>query len=252
MRIDNPAPSHLPQLRQLWKLAFSEEDAFVQLFFETGFSPERCRCVLRENRVLAALYWFDTQCGGQTFAYLYGVATHPAAQGQGLCRALMEDTRVFLKKKGYDGILLVPQKESLRAMYAGFGYQDATTVTEFFCTDDPYPQPMHAIDREEYCRLRRTYLPEGGVVQEGAGLAMLEGYAKFYKGMDFLLCASPEKDSLLGIELLGNREAAPGILCALGCHQGTFRSPGDKKPFAMFLPLKEHAAAPGYFGLAFD
>ena len=252
MKIDRPASALLPQLKQLWQLAFHEEEDFLRLFFEKGFAPERCRCVLAQDRVLAALYWFDTQCNGRKLAYIYGVATHPAAQGQGLCRTLMANTAAHLTELGYDGILLVPQNDALRAMYAGFGYRDATTLTEFFCAAVPEPQPMHAIDREDYARLRREFLPENAVVQEGICLDFLDGYAKFYKGLGFLLCAAVDGDSLMGFELLGDSDAAPRILCSLGLHQGTFRCPGDKKPFAMFLPLKADTPTPGYFGLAFD
>ena len=252
MKIDRPASAQLPQLKQLWRLAFHEEEDFLNLFFEKGFSPERCRCILAEDRVLAALYWFDTECEGRKMAYVYGVATHPAAQGQGLCRKLMAGTAAHLAKQGYDGILLVPQSESLRSMYAAFGYRNATSLTEFFCAAVPEPQPMHAIDREDYARLRREFLPENAVVQEGVCLDFLEGYAKFYKGLGFLLCAVTDGDTLMAFELLGDREAAPRILCSLGLRQGTFRCPGDNKPFAMFLALKPDVPAPGYFGLAFD
>ena len=54
------------------------------------------------------------------------------------------------------------------------------------------------------------------------------------------------------MELLGNREAAPGILKTLGCIRGKFRTPGEEMPFAMFLPLKEDAPVPSYLGHAFD
>lgn len=252
MKIDQPTSDLLPQLKQLWQLAFREEASFVRLFFHRGFAPERCRCAVREGRVLAALYWFDCRYQGKTYAYIYGVATHPAARGMGLCRALMEDTHRHLAVLGYSGVLLVPQQEGLRSMYAGFGYREGTAIGEFFCAAIPEPQPMHPIDREDYERLRREFLPEDGVLQEGVCLEFLEGYAKFYKGLGFLLCAMANGDSLLGIELLGDRETAPKILCSLGFRQGTFRCPGDKKPFSMFLPLEPDAPAPGYFGLAFD
>ena len=57
---------------------------------------------------------------------------------------------------------------------------------------------------------------------------------------------------LFGAELLGNHESAPGILKALGFSRGSFRMPGDGKPFAMFHPLKPELPAPTYFGFAFD
>lgn len=250
--ICNPRILQVPQLRRLWQLAFGDEEGFITCFFENGFSPDRCRCILQEETVAAALYWFDGECGGQKIAYLYGVATHPDYRGQGLCRQLMEDTQNHLAALGYSSILLVPQKESLREMYRKLGYRDCTGISEFLCSDDPYPVPIHAIDREEYAALRRQLLPKNSVVQEGENLVFLSAYARFYKGMDFLLAAAVEGDTLFGIELLGNPGAAPGILCALGYPQGTFRTPGTKRPFAMFRPLETNAVVPAYFAFAFD
>lgn len=252
MKIDAPAASQIHQLRQLWKLAFGDEDAFIDMFFDNGFALERCRCLTAENQIAAALYWFETECDGQKLAYLYGVATHPEHRGKGLCHQLMMDTHSHLAALGYSGIVLVPQKEGLREMYRKMGYQTCSAVDEFFCTDDPYPAPMHLIDSSEYAALRKHYLPPHSVIQEGSNLTFLNAYAKFYKGMDFIMVSTWEADSLFALEYLGNRESAPGVLCSLGFSQGTFRTIGSKKPFAMFCPLRSDAVTPGYFGFAFD
>lgn len=246
MVIASPDASRISGLRQLWKLAFGDTDAFLDQFFETAFSPERCRCITQDT-VVAALYWFDCSCGGRKMAYLYAVATHPDHRGKGLCRRLMADTHALLKEQGYAAVLLVPQEEGLRKMYANMGYQNATSVSEFFC-EAGKPVVLSEVDAAEYAVLRRQYLPEGGVVQEGANLRFLHTYAKFYAGKDFLAAVSTEQI----VELLGNRAAAPGILGALNLTSGTVRMPGDEIPFAMFLPLMPDVSAPKYFGLAFD
>lgn len=250
--IDFPTPELIPQLRTVWKECFGDSDEFLDSFFSTGFSPSHCRCLTVEGRVAAVLYWFDVSCKGKRMAYLYAVATAPAFRKQGLCRRLMKDTHAHLSLRGYSGILLVPDGEALSRMYAGMGYQPGTTIHEFVCAAGDEPVPMYRIDREEYARLRRIYLPEGGVVQEGENLAFLEKQANFYAGLGFVLAARQEEDHLLGLELLGNSDAAPGILLALGKPYGKFRIPGKGEPFAMFLPLKENAPVPEYFGLAFD
>lgn len=252
MTIDAADAAQIVQLKGLWQLAFHDDGAFIDGFFSHGFAPERCRCVSIGGQVAAALYWFDCECRGQKMAYLYAVATHPDFQGRGLCRRLMADTHAHLRSLGYTGVLLVPQNEGLRAMYRKMGYRDCSAIAEFFCTDDPYPVTIHAIDPEEYGRLRKSYLPEGSVIQEGVSLTFLSTYAKFYKGLDFILAAAADGDSLFGMELLGNREAAPGVLCALGFSQGTFRTMGGSMPFAMFCPLADGAVVPDYFGFAFD
>ena len=244
MVIEFPANARIPALRQLWKLAFGDEEAFLDKFFSTAYSPERCRCVTEGETVTAALYWFDTECGGRKFAYLYAVATHPEYRNQGLCRQLMGDTYAILAAQGYDGVLLVPQEAALRKMYASMGYRDCTAVTEVSCAAAGEPAALRPVSGAEYARLRRQYLPAGGVIQEGANIAFLERTAALYAGEDFLLAD--------GMELLGNTAKAPSILTALGRAEGTFRTPDGDVPFAMFLPLKDNVPAPAYFGLAFD
>jgi len=73
-----------------------------------------------------------------------------------------------------------------------------------------------------------------------------------FAGADFLLAAYLDENKLHGMELLGNPEAAPGILHALGCETGTFQIPGAEKPFAMIHKLTENAGKPAYFGFSFD
>ena len=81
------------------------------------------------------------------------------------------------------------------------------------------------------------------MVQENENLQVLSAITKLYTGDGFLYAHDAE--------LLGNADAAPGILTALGKASGTFRCPGEEIPFAMYLPLDDQSA-PSYFGLAFD
>lgn len=252
MTIDYPASRQLPQLRQLWQLVFGDTDLFLDSFYSTAFSPDRCRCVLVEGSVAAALYWIDCSLHGRSLAYIYAVATHPDHRGKGLCRMLMEDTQRLLRQRGYAGAVLVPENEGLRTMYRKMGYENAGSLSEFSCTAAGDPTPLTAIGPAEFAARRRLLLPEDAVVQEGAGLKFLSEYLQFYVGGDFLLAGYVNDGIFHAAELLGDAKAAPGILTALGCRQGTFRIPGNERPFAMFLPLAENIMPPRYFGFAFD
>jgi hypothetical protein len=96
-------------------------------------------------------------------------------------------------------------------------------------------------------------LPHDGVIEEGEALALLGTQATFYAGADFVLAATEEDGQLVGIELLGDAEKALQIVRTLGYGKGTFRTPGDGIPFAMYLPLGSNALPPPtYFGLALD
>lgn len=250
MNIDYPLQSQMDELRQLWQEAFGDDDAFLELFYTFGFAPDRCRCVTVDGKVAAALYWFDCQYQGRPLAYLYGVATRKAFRGKGLCRALAENTHQHLKYLGYAGAILVPAGENLFQMYEKMGYSVCASVSEFVCEAGLEPARMRQVDGEEYRLLRRTFLPEEGVVQEGDNLEFLQTMADFYAGEDFLVAVARDEE-FFAPELLGNEQAAPGILAALRKNQGRFRGPGGGTPFAMYFSLSD-APAPGYFGLAFD
>lgn len=252
MIIDRPTPELLPALRTLWREAFGDTEEFLDAFQRTAMSADRCRCAVVDGQLAAALYWFDCSHNGRPVAYLYAVATAKAFQGRGICTALMKDTHRQLERLGYEEAILVPGDAGLARMYGKMGYRVCGGVRTFVCGAAPEDVQLYRVDKEEYARLRRQLLPEGSVVQERENLDFLATMADFYAGPGFLLAAVKEGDRLEGIELLGNDAVAPAILEALGCGEGSFRTPGDE-PFAMYLPLgNSKLEPPTYFGLAFD
>lgn len=256
MIIDTPEKSQIPNLRRLWKEAFGDTEDFLDDFWQTAFDANRCRCVVEDGQVAAALYWFDCLCMENRIAYVYAVATAKAYRRRGISHSLMEDTHRHLAKLGYEGVVLVPGSEELFRFYEGMGYRVCSTIHEFSCNaavDGGEDVSLRSIDKTEYARLRRQMMPSGGVVQENENLDFLQTQAQFYTGQSILLAARKEADKLIGVELLGDEAKAPGIVKALGCAQGVFRVPGERQPFAVYLPFRESAyAAPAYFGLAFD
>lgn len=249
MNIDYPTQEQLPTLRKLWKQAFGDTDEFLDRFFSTAYAENRCRCLTLQGQVAAALYWFDCTANSEKYAYLYAVATDPAFRGQGLCRALMENTQDLLKRQGYAGTVLVPGEPGLFTMYEKMGYADLSGADSLSLAAGA-PIPLRQVTAEEYAAARLALLPPGGIVQERENLRFLSSYAKFYAGNSFVLAAVTEGTHLQCTELLGDRTAAAGIVAALGLQTGTFRTPG-KNRFSMYHPLKD-APTPGYFGLAFD
>ena len=253
-----PSVYDISDLRSLWKEAFGDSDQFLDCFFATAYSVERCLCITEKGEVAAALYWFDSACDGRRLAYVYAVATRVSHRGKGLCRRLMEQTHRQLAALGYEGVVLVPGENSLFNYYEGLGYRPCSEISELHVCGEEPPAELRRVGKSEYAELRRALLPRGGVIQENESLDFLATYAEFYSGKDFLLAASRTGDGLRGIELLGNADAAPFIVSALGCAEGEFRMPpssawgNEKRRFAMFLPLKERAEPPTYLGIAFD
>lgn len=251
MRIDHPTGAEIPGLRLLWKEAFDDTDAFLDGFFASGFAPERCLCADDGGTVAAALYWFRCSCGDRKIAYIYALATKESHRGRGIARALLEKTATVLKAQGFSGMLLVPGGQELFAMYRKLGFADTLYADAFVAEAGGEPVPVRQVEAEAYARLRRAALPSGGVVQEGENLSFLSTFAGLYAGDGWLLAGSLEEDIFSGMEFLGDRSAVPGILKGLGAKRGTFRTPGEGRPFAQYRSL-DGTPAPRYFGLAFD
>lgn len=250
MGIDHPTLEDIPALRRLWQEIFGDSDEFLDRFFHSAFSPKRC-LVARCPDTAAVLYWLDMTCQGRPLAYIYAVATAPEHRGRGLCRSVMAQAHQILTQRGYAGAVLVPDGEGLFRMYESMGYRPFGGIAQVNAQAHPSACPLHPLTPEEYQSRRSALLPSGGVELGPEGLALLSSLCDYYAGEDFLLAASREGDFLRGIELLGNAAAAPGILSALGCTLGSFRTPGNR-PFAMFHPLIPGAQAPNYLGHAFD
>ncbi len=252
MNIEYPVPADVPRLRSLWKDAFGDTDGFLDCFFTAAFSVDRCRCATVQGNLAATLYWFDCSVEKKKMAYLYAVATGNAWRRQGICRALMADTHRLLGMRGYEGVLLVPGDEGVQKMYESMGYRVCTRRRYRQVLAGQRPAEVRPVDAAEYGRLRRAYLPARGVIQEGENLSFLSVQCSLYAGRNCLLAGVRDGDSLNCVEILGQAEEFPGILKTLNCSRGRYPEAGGEKAFAMFYPLAENAAAPAYFGLAFD
>lgn len=250
MTINHPSQDQIPALRALWQQAFGDDDRFLDCFFATAFSSDRCLCIPAEDKIAAALYWLDCSCRGERLAYLYAVATDLSCRGKGLCHSLMSKAHELLQKQGYAGAVLVPGSKDLFRFYENMGYLPFGGINRFTAYSQTPAADLRKVGVEEYATLRKAYLPEGGVLQEDSTLAFLQTQAAFYAGDNFLFVAAENGDDLIVPEFLGNRNLCGNILSALGKTTGHFRGPGQEK-FAMYLPLSS-TQPPSYFGLALD
>ena len=232
-------------LKQLWKIVFGDPDSFIDAFFHVAFSPDRCRCMEEAGKPISVLYWFDCSYEGGKLAYIYAVATHPEHRGKGLASRLLEDTHAHLKELGYAGAVLKPAA-GLFPFYERLGYETCGYITRFSAEASEAPLPLRQITVEEYADLRKSFLPENGISQEGITLAFLSTFASFYACADALVCANKEEQVVF--EYLGNSHSAPGILSALSIKSAEIPTPGKAIPFAMWHPLN-CTKKPGYLGI---
>jgi GNAT superfamily N-acetyltransferase len=238
-------------LRTLWQEAFGDSDAFLDSFFATAYSPDRCRVLMEGDQALAALYWMPHWCDGRKIAYIYAVATAKSHRGQGLCHRLMAETHEILRAQGYAGAMLVPGSAGLGDFYANMGYRHCTQIREISAVSDSQPIPIRNLTVAEYALLRKNMLPENSVLPGDEALTFLAAQAVFNAGDGWLLAGYRQDDAFIGLEFLGDETKIPGILAALDTPKGHFRTPGIGRPFAMYLPFTDHPT-PAYFAFAFD
>ena len=196
-----PTTATIPHLRELWKEAFGDSDAFLDCFYSTAYDQSRCRVAFVNNKAFtdkctpaypnllstsknlaAALYWFDCTIDEQRFAYVYAVTTTKEFRGNGACHMLLTDTHQHLKSLGYSGVVLVPGNESLVHLYEGCEYELCTRRSRIECAANDMKIKIREIDKSEYAALRRKFLPSHAIIQEGENLDFLATQAKFYVG----------------------------------------------------------------------
>lgn len=244
-----PAESKdIAALRHLWKEAFGDTDEFLDIFFQKGFSFDRCRLLKTENTVAAALYWFDCSWEGKKLAYLYAIATAKGHQGRGLCRNLMEDTHKHLKSLGYRGAALVPATKELFALYEKFGYRPFCPMQSVCVEAKGTAADLSPLSWKDYETARRKYLPKDGILQEGATLRFLSAFAQFYRGENFLLCGYEEDGIFHTCEFFGDPQELPHIAAALQ-KELKARLPQGSTNTAMYLPLDNATSSPSYLGI---
>ena len=241
IELRSPHPEEEPALRALFTEAFGEE-TFTNLFFDRGYSVERC-LVAAGDSVYAALHWFDCTLEDRKCAYLYGIAAFEACRGQGIGSKLIRFAIDHLQNSGYDAIVLVPAEPSLFDYYARFGFRIVSNIG-WKTVPAGEPIALRPLTAGEYAALRRQYLPANGIVQEGACLEVLAGLSELY-ATDRAIAAISDGSIR---ELLGDLSDAPGIVAALGRKGGAVRFPGDTRPFAMGIGF----TGPVYLGLALD
>lgn len=226
MIIKAPLSRDISKLNHLWQQAFGDSEEFVEGFFQTGFSENRCLLAEKDGQLLAALYWFDCLWEGKKIAYLYAIATDENYRGKGVCRALMQHTHLQLQQQGYSGALLVPADEGLAGMYGKMGYTCILPEAQKSLEEPPQLQrdQLTQISPEEYVQRRKQLLPAGGIWHSKAAMDYLATFAKFYAFDGGICCGDPA----LPMEWL----------------------PGYGGDPAMYLPLDGAKEMPTYFALA--
>ena len=271
-------PDDVPRQRELWSLAFGDDGAYVDNFYQNYYRPERV-LVLEENGVVQAMTaWFDTDFvvsdqERYKAGYLYAVATHPDARGRGFAGQLLEYADTYLnKEQGCQAVTTVPAEESLYRFFGANGFRECFTHDHCKWTGDLKSQPglvLEPLSPARYGQMREELLagtphiayPEEALRYQ-AGCCQVSGGGLFLLKLSkpVLLCAEGMGDgTLLVKELLGaEKEELPVILGVFPNFSGWYRTPGGVGRFGMLKWLSADLTQgwnwtkTAYMGLGFD
>lgn len=262
--------SDIPALKTLWKQAFDDEDAFIDLFFREAYVPAGLFVLREDGRPVSMAAWFSmTFCRdrrGWPTAYVYAVATDEAARGRGYCRRLLDYMAGALSAIGIECLCLVPGSGELFDFYEKLGFsRGLTNETRQFMVSET-DCAATAIEAPVYLTVREDFLAEMPYVSYPVPVLEYQKKAARLAGGDLFLledgaqtgcaCASVQNGTAVLHELLwpGEPERGAALVCrALGVCRAQVRTPGTARDFAMVRWLrKPPIPAEGYLGLAFD
>lgn len=281
-------PEDVPAQRELWQLAFGDEEDYIDNFYRTYYRPEQMLVLEEEGVVRAMTAWFDTVfClpeGDVRAAYLYAVATHPGSRGRGMSGALLAWADDYFRSLGISAVTTVPARPSLHDFFGANGFRECFRLdkTRLEAEQLPVDGPVRLdrVSAAEYGRVREQLLAGTAhiayplpALEMQAGCCRVDG-GGLYTGEGpegpFCLCAEFAGEELAVCkELLGRPEARRQALSALaGLGAGRtweIRQPAEgenggkeTEKFAMLKWIDEKRAEmwqwdrTAFLGLAFD
>ncbi|MFI3255115.1 MAG: GNAT family N-acetyltransferase [Eubacteriales bacterium] len=261
-----PEAQDLEGLKKLWKLAFHDEDEYIDHFFRR-YSPKQMFLVKSEGEIIGMTYYFPSllhrKGKAYTFAYLYGVATHPEMEKRGIASGLLSYIYSTLEKEGFDGVTTVPATPSLHGFFGKNGFSD------YFVYEKKeglsLSGEVERISGGEFAQRREDILQnqdmpyitlqeDGFAYQEGVCALGKGGF--FRKGDDVFCVEQGGEDVMIVKEAFG--ENPPDV--ALSMLESRFlpqKITGDEVNFGMIqwfssCPEDWAEGERGYLGLAFD
>lgn len=128
--------------KEIWQLCFGDPEEYRELFFCEGYKADNSLVLLIDEILVARLTIiavelaapFRNEIKSYQGAMLYGVATHPDYQRQGLARELMTFTNQYLQRMGLEFSIVVPAEPSLFEYYRKLGYREAFSIREISLT----------------------------------------------------------------------------------------------------------------------
>lgn len=258
------------QLKNIWKLCFSDTDEGTDFVFENIYPKSRCYCCFSGFECCAALYLIDGLVPGEDKKlykghYLFGAGTLPQYRGLGIMSQLIEYSLMDSAKTGDKVSVLLPANKGLYDYYGRLMYQPlyGTSVREYSIpaeiqTDknDGSVQIDKALIRENTSEAAEAFnktnrsidIPVNAVVFPDGAVENALRYNSIYGGFTVLgkdfsvVASSPFEEKIIIYQMYGGEkrlsEALNWIGKEFGCKKAVVRLPMESStPFGMMRVL---------------
>ncbi len=161
-------PEEIPAQKALWALTFGDDDRYIDDFYRLCAQPSNMLVLLEDGVLRSMLALLPVTLAlpdgdSATSAYIYALATDPAARSQGFGRMLLQYVDFYLGERGIESVTTVPAEASLHRFFASNGFSEcfATRKIELLAADVGTAAPGDGatpIGYEEYGALREMLL----------------------------------------------------------------------------------------------
>ena len=128
--------SEMHDMVSIWGKCFGEDDPSIYSFLSRYYF-NHCTMVEKvDDKVVSMVFMVPCQTEMGVGAYLYGIATDPAYQHQGISSRLIRKMLEKCKKNGAQFSFLIPGEPSLIDFYAPFGFLPTHSHVMFQCDMD--------------------------------------------------------------------------------------------------------------------
>lgn len=141
------------EMMRLWKENFHDSDDYINLVFNTYFSPEMVEYEERDGKIISALlavpYTFGNAHHNLHGLYLCGLSTDKDYRRKGIMGSVLERFINRVDRSRYAFVFLIPADSGLQKYYHDRGFVNAF-----------YRLPLHYVSSHDFMREYRNSLAE--------------------------------------------------------------------------------------------
>lgn len=250
-------PGEETRQKELWKLSFGDDDAYIDYFYTHRPAGVETLVLLEDGALETMVALFPVTLslpdGAQaSSAYIYALATHPGARKKGFGRFILNYVDFYLQEKKLDCVTIVPAEASLHRFFAAAGFSECfatrkVELLQYMARRNCVGDTLAPADPETYNRVRERLLEGTFRVSYADGaIGYQEGLSRMANSGLYLLnvngtqgCAAAEylnEDSVLVKELIIPAPAMAGAAALLARELPAVRYHLRTPPFWDGLP----------------